>query len=150
MASQRSGSSSPSSGDHYDSETAGASYWSLRMKARRRQLWTSCRRRFTSERRSSRLKMIGRVRPRQEARLVCSAICQHKTLLRIFTSFTLRSLPARAFDPHFPAQASRPPLSPAPLGFAQSSLRHAIASVLCYSRFVHSFASACILDLGSE
>ena len=95
MASQRRGSSSPSSGDQYDvnSETAGASCWSPRTKAYGRQPWTSRRRSFTtSERRSSRPKKAGRVRPRQEARL-CSAFCLHKALLHI--------LPAQAFAPHF-------------------------------------------------
>ena len=41
-----------------------------------RQPCTWCTRRLTSKRRSSRLRTAERVRPRQEARLVCPAFCQ--------------------------------------------------------------------------
>ena len=44
--------------------------------AHERQPWTSCSRRFNSERRSSRLRTAERVRPRQDARLVHRALPQ--------------------------------------------------------------------------
>ena len=115
MSSQRSGSSSPLSGDYYHSETAGASWWSPHTLAHGRRPWTSCRRRFTSERRSSRLTTAERVGPRQEARLVCSALRQYKVLLRILPA-SRSALCLLTFAPHLPEQTSKPPLSPASLG----------------------------------
>ena len=76
MASQRSGSSSPSSGDHYNSETAGTSCWSPRTWHIDGNLGLRAEDaapRSNAPRDSGRQK---RVRTRQEARLVGPALCR--------------------------------------------------------------------------
>ena len=81
MASQRSGSSSPSSGDHYNSETAGTSCWSPRTWHIDGNLGLRAEDaapRSNAPRDSGRPK---RVRTRQEARFAGPALCQ---LLRKF------------------------------------------------------------------
>ena len=74
MASQRSGSSSPSSGDRYNSETAGASCWSTRtwqlddnlgLRSEDTAPWSNAPRDSGRQ---------VRVRPRQEARLASPAL----------------------------------------------------------------------------
>ena len=78
MASQRSGSSSPSSGDHYNSETAGASCWSPRTWHMDGNLGLRAE---DAAPRSFGLRDSGRpnrVRTRQEVRLVGPALCRLK------------------------------------------------------------------------
>ena len=146
MASQRRGSASPSSGDHYDSETPGASCWSLSTTERGRQLWASCRRRITSERRSSRLKTAGRVRPRLEARLVCSALSA-QGLAPHFCELRAPHIASTSLCYAFASTSLKTTSVPCISGLAQSSAWHATTSTLCYSRSVRSFAFACTLDL---
>ena len=76
MASQGSGFSSPSSGDHYNSETAGASCWSPRtwhMDGNLGLRAEDTAPRSNAPRDSGRQE---RVRPRQAARLVGPALCR--------------------------------------------------------------------------
>ena len=76
MASQQRGSSSPSSGDHYNSETAGASCWSPRtwhMDGNLGLRAEDAAPRSNAPRASGRPE---RVRPRQEPRLVGPALCR--------------------------------------------------------------------------
>ena len=76
MASQRSGPSSPSSGDHYNSETAGTSCWSPRtwhMDGNLGLRAEDAAPRSNAPRASGRPE---RVRPRQEPRLVGPALCR--------------------------------------------------------------------------
>ena len=76
MASQRSGSSSPSSGNRYNSATAGASCWSPRtwhMEGNLGLRAEDAAPRSNAPRDSGRQE---RVRPRQEARLVGPALCR--------------------------------------------------------------------------
>ena len=134
--------------------------------AHERQPWTSCRRRFTSERRSSRLRAAERVRPRQEARLVHLALRQlvltqlrrepaHASMARPVCSVLrqlVANLPASrsAFTSIAPRAASASLDTASVLyisGLAQSSAWHATAFALfrCF-RQVRNFALACILD----
>ena len=75
MAYQRSGSSPPSSGDHYNSKTAGAPCWSPRtwhLDDKLRLRAEDATPRSNAPRDSGR---PDRVRPRQEARLAAPALC---------------------------------------------------------------------------
>ena len=129
MASQRSGSSSPSGGDHYNSETAGGSCWSPRTWHLDDNLGL---RADDTAPRSNAPRDSGRqvrVHPRQEARLASPA---HRRLQRNPAEEHAQASPTRpvrsavrqhaahlpASRPHFaaqlceqPAQASVPPLT---------------------------------------
>ena len=130
-----------------------------------RQPWTSRRRRFTRERRSSRLRTAERVCPRQEVRLICPALRQLvlTTLRReADTSLnsqtcSLRATPAcckfASLALRITSTAPRAAIANLDIasvsctsGLAQSSDGHATTFDLWCFRQVRNFSLVCTLD----
>ena len=109
MASQRRGSSSPSSGDHYNSETTGASCWSPRTWQMDGNLGLRAEDAATQSFAPRDSGRRNRVRTRREVRLVGTALCRLKhnpaEATQASTTRQLRSEP-RQLVVHLPASCS--------------------------------------------